>query len=85
MFGSVGVPIPSKLAAEGQQIESAIQQSLKECQQKGLSGAETTPFLLQRIQELTGGKSLAANIALIKNNAAVGARIASALCTPSKS
>ena len=74
-----GVPIPSQLAAEGQEIETAIQQSLKESEEKGLTGAETTPFLLQRIQELTKGKSLAANIGLIKHNAAVGAQIAFAL------
>ena len=76
---TAGVPIPSALAAEGKQIEDAVQQSIEESQKKGLAGAETTPFLLKRIQELTEGKSLAANIALIKNNAAVGAQIAVAL------
>ena len=40
---------------------------------------QVTPFLLKRVQELTGGKSLVANIALVKNNAAVGAQIAAAL------
>ena len=44
-----------------------------------MSLLQVTPFLLQRIQELTGGKSLQANIALIKHNAAVGAQIAAAL------
>ena len=44
-----------------------------------MQGSEITPFLLGRIKELTGGESLKANIALIKNNAAVGAQIASAL------
>ena len=74
-----GVPIPGHLAAQGEEIEAAIQQSLKECGDQSLTGAETTPFLLKRIQELTHGKSLAANIALIKHNAAVGALIASEL------
>ncbi len=82
---SAGVPIPSELAAEGQQIESAVQQSIQESQEKGLAGAETTPFLLKRIQDLTGGSSLAANISLIKHNAAVGSQIAVALCQQSKS
>ena len=82
---STGVPIPAELAAEGHQIENAVQQSIKESQEKGLQGAETTPFLLKRIQELTEGKSLAANIALIKNNAAVGAQISAALCQQGKS
>lgn len=79
------MPIPSNLAAEGQQIEAAVQKSMQESKDKGLSGAETTPFLLKRIQELTEGKSLAANIALIKHNAAVGAQIAVASCQQSKS
>ena len=73
------------MAAEGQQIENAVQQSIQESQEKGLTGADTTPFLLKRIQELTKGKSLAANIALIKNNAAVGAQIAVAMSQQIKS
>lgn len=74
-----GVPIPEEHAAEGQQIERAIQQALDEASEKKLAGPETTPFLLQRIQQLTRGASLAANIKLIMNNAAVGAQIAVAL------
>lgn len=53
---------------------------MQEAEERGVQGAETTPFLLRRIQQLTGGASLKANIALIKNNAAVGAQIAVALC-----
>jgi hypothetical protein len=74
-----GVPIPEQYAAEGQEIEGAIRRSLREAEEKQVSGAGTTPFLLQRIQQLTGGKSLAANIHLIKNNATVGSQIACAL------
>lgn len=73
------MPIPRELSAEGSRIEEAIQQSLKEASHKKLSGADTTPFLLQRIQEITEGASLAENIKLVKNNAAVGAGIAAAL------
>ena len=46
------------------------------CSAKNISGAAITPFLLQRVNELTHGASLRANIALIRNNASVGARIA---------
>ena len=60
-------------------MEEATQQALREAEQRGLQGSELTPFLLGRIKELTGGASLEANIALIKNNAAVGAQIAVAL------
>lgn len=60
-------------------MEEATQQALQEAEERGVQGSELTPFLLGRIKELTGGASLEANIALIKNNAAVGAQIAVAL------
>eukprot|EP01112_Ceratiomyxa_fruticulosa_P010361 TRINITY_DN273_c0_g1_i4.p1 TRINITY_DN273_c0_g1~~TRINITY_DN273_c0_g1_i4.p1 ORF type:complete len:683 (+),score=133.54 TRINITY_DN273_c0_g1_i4:588-2636(+) len=72
-----GVPIPDQFATEGKFIEDAIQQALKESEEKNIVGRDVTPFLLQRVNELTGGKSLEANIHLVKNNAVVGAKIAS--------
>ncbi|XP_063785019.1 uncharacterized protein LOC134933611 isoform X2 [Pseudophryne corroboree] len=75
----IAVPIPPEHAASGQMIEEAVQQALKEARIQGIVGKAVTPFLLRRVNELTGGKSLASNIALIKNNAAVGSRIAAAL------
>lgn len=75
----LAVPIPEEHAAAGAQVEQAISTALQEAEQQGVTGSEVTPFLLQRIQELTGGKSLEANIALVKHNAAVGARVAAAL------
>ena len=60
-------------------MEEATQTALKELQSQGIQGHQVTPFLLKRIQELTGGESLAANIALIKHNAKVGAQISVAL------
>jgi pseudouridine-5'-phosphate glycosidase len=75
----LGVPIPAEHAAAGAQMEGAIAQALQEADQQRVRGNEITPFLLQRIQELTGGKSLEANIKLVKNNAAVGAQVAAAL------
>nr|XP_025975607.1 pseudouridine-metabolizing bifunctional protein C1861.05-like isoform X2 [Dromaius novaehollandiae] len=75
----IAVPCPQEQAASGQVIEEAIQQALKEARSKGITGKELTPFLLQKINELTDGKSLDSNIALIQNNARVGSCIAVAL------
>ncbi|KAM3926587.1 uncharacterized protein RB166_009390 isoform 1-T2 [Leptodactylus fuscus] len=75
----ISVPIPSEYAASGQMIEEAIRQALEEVRVQGIVGKEVTPFLLRRVNEITGGKSLNSNIALIKNNAKVGSRIAVAL------
>jgi pseudouridine-5'-phosphate glycosidase len=52
---------------------------LREADQQGVKGKLVTPFLLARIKELTGGRSLATNIALVKHNALVGAQLAVAL------
>ena len=59
-------------------IEEAIAKSLKEASEKGIDGKSVTPFLLERISQLTDGESLKTNIALVFNNALLGARIASA-------
>ena len=59
-------------------IEEAIAKSLKEASEKGIDGKSVTPFLLERISQLTDGESLKTNIALVCNNALVGAKIASA-------
>ncbi|KAI3973873.1 hypothetical protein MKX01_030449 [Papaver californicum] len=75
----IGVPIPKEHAASGRMIESAIQIALKEARDKNVSGNAETPFLLAKVNELTKGASLASNIALVKNNALVGASIAAAL------
>jgi len=72
-------PIPEGDAWEASAIERFITQALADADAKGISGKATTPFLLQRIFELTEGKSLQSNIALVKNNAKVAADIAVAL------
>ena len=59
-------------------IEEAIAKSLKEASEKGIDGKAVTPFLLERISQLTDGESLKTNIALVCNNALLGAKIASA-------
>ena len=55
------------------------EQALAEAKQQGIAGKAVTPFVLARIKSLTGGRSLATNIALVKHNAEVGARLALAL------
>ncbi|XP_010241761.1 PREDICTED: uncharacterized protein LOC104586286 isoform X1 [Nelumbo nucifera] len=75
----IAVPIPKEHAASGSLIEIAIQKALKEARDNNVTGNAETPFLLARVNELTGGASLAANIALVKHNAFVGAKIAVAL------
>ncbi|XP_037538945.1 pseudouridine-metabolizing bifunctional protein C1861.05 [Nematolebias whitei] len=75
----IAVPVPEEHAGGGQQIEEAIQVALAEASSKGVAGKDVTPFILQKVNELTGGKSLQTNIALIYNNAKVGSQIACAL------
>ncbi|XP_064652421.1 uncharacterized protein LOC135503064 [Lineus longissimus] len=71
-----GVPIPSDLAASGEEITQAIQQAVEEARQKNVAGKLVTPYILQRVNELTKGESLKSNIALVKNNADIGSKIA---------
>jgi len=72
----VAVPVPAHEAAKYEEIEMATDKALKETVEKKVVGRDITPYLLLRIAELTHGKSLKANIALIKNNAKVGSGIA---------
>ncbi|MFP3916519.1 pseudouridine-5'-phosphate glycosidase [Lysinibacillus telephonicus] len=72
-------PIPEEDALDANFINGIIEQALKEADEKGIQGKEVTPFLLGKVKELTEGKSLEANIALVKNNAKIGAEIAIAL------
>lgn len=73
-------PIPPQYAMDLDYINANIDAALKECNEKGIKGKETTPFLLDKIQKLTEGKSLEANIQLVYNNVAVGAEVAKAMC-----
>jgi pseudouridine-5'-phosphate glycosidase len=72
----VAVPIPLEHAATGSVIQAAVDRAVDEATEKSIVGAECTPFLLARVQELTGGQSLEANIHLVLNNARVGAQLA---------
>ena len=73
-------PIPEQYAMPLETINAAIDQAIAECNEKGIKGKETTPFLLARVAELTGGNSLASNIQLVYNNAKVAAQTAVHYC-----
>ncbi|KAJ9542683.1 hypothetical protein OSB04_029189 [Centaurea solstitialis] len=75
----IAIPIPKEHSVSGNVIESAIQTALREAGEKGITGSAETPYLLTRVNDLTGGASLESNIALVKNNAVLGAQIAVAL------
>jgi len=75
----VSNPVPVADAMDKTEIDAITAQALQEAAAGGVSGKAVTPFLLGRIKELTGGRSLATNIALVKNNARVGAALARAL------
>lgn len=72
-------PIPAEWSMEPAAINAAIWRALAEAEAEGVKGKEVTPFLLAKVAELTGGDSLAANIALVKNNARLAAEIAACL------
>jgi pseudouridine-5'-phosphate glycosidase len=69
-------PCPEEYALPHDYIDKIIDQAVKECEEKGIKGKDITPYLLKRIVELTGGRSLDTNIRLVVNNAALGAKIA---------
>ena len=72
----VANPIPQEYAMDDKIINDAIEEALKDANEQGIKGKETTPFLLKRIVELTGGDSLESNIKLVVNNAKLGAKVA---------
>jgi pseudouridylate synthase len=72
-------PIPKEYALDPKDIDSVIDDAIVEMHRQGKSGKDTTPFLLTRIAEQTGGKSLDANVQLVLNNAMLAAKIAHAL------
>ena len=69
-------PIPTEAALTGADIDQAIEAATRDAEAQGIGGKALTPFLLSRVNEITGGASLKANIVLIRNNAALAARIA---------
>lgn len=77
-------PVPEEMALPHEYIDGIVDQAVKEAEEQGVKGKDATPFLLKRIVELTGGKSLESNIALVCHNAELGARIAAALAEKEK-
>jgi len=75
----VANPIPDAEAIPGSEMEPFIQRAMQEMHEQEIHGKEVTPFLLKRISELTDGKSIQANLALLLNNARLAAQIAKSL------
>ncbi len=72
----VANPVPEAHAMPKAEIDAMTEQALREAEAQGVNGKAVTPFLLARIKQLTGGRSLDTNIALVKNNAVLGAELA---------
>jgi pseudouridylate synthase len=75
----VSNPVPAQFAMEKEEIDRITIEALREADDQGIQGKAITPFLLGRIKDLTQGRSLATNIALVKHNALIGAQLAVAL------
>jgi len=73
-------PVPEEHALSMEYMNEMIEEAVKAAEKEGVKGKKLTPYLLGRINELTGGKSLQANIELVKDNARVAAKIAKELC-----
>ncbi|MEE0097121.1 MAG: pseudouridine-5'-phosphate glycosidase [Oscillospiraceae bacterium] len=73
-------PIPEEYSMDPAVINGAIDQAIAEAKEQGIHGKATTPFLLAKVKELTGGDSLDSNIQLVYNNAALAAKTACELC-----
>ena len=72
-------PIPEEYSMDPDRINAAIDQAIADCNARGIKGKDTTPFLLARVKDITGGDSLASNIQLVLNNARLAARTAALL------
>ena len=77
-------PIPEEFSMDADVINKAIDEAVAEAGRLGIHGKETTPFLLAKIKDLTGGDSLASNIQLVYNNARLAAQTAGELCKLAK-
>lgn len=77
----VCVPIPAEFEISSAEIEDAIDRAMTASTGQGIRGKAVTPFLLSELEKLTGGKTLAANRALLVNNASIAAGIAVSLCS----
>lgn len=76
-------PIPPEDALPPDLVQDAVERALREAERQGIRGKAVTPFLLEAVRQATGGRSLTANVALLRHNAALAARIAAALAATS--
>ena len=76
----VANPIPDAFAMDAEYIDDNINRAVAEAEKLGIGGKQLTPFLLDKIQRLTGGRSLAANIHLVYNNVRLACAVAKELC-----
>ena len=74
-------PIPEEYSMDPAVINAAIDEAIRQANENGIKGKETTPFLLAKVKELTGGDSLDSNIQLVFNNARLAARTAVCMCS----
>jgi len=70
------VPVPKEFEIEAEKIEKILSDALVLAEEQKVKGKEITPFLLSQLAERSAGKTLAANIALLENNAAIAAQVA---------
>ncbi len=75
----IGVPVPASEALDAKQVEGWVAQAMTDAGRAEIRGKRITPYLLQRLAEISGGKTLSANIALLENNGATAGKIAAAL------
>jgi len=75
----VANPVPESESMDAKVVNAAIEQALREAEEQGIKGKAITPFLLERVKQLTGGDSLKTNIALVRNNARLAGELAVAL------
>ena len=75
-------PVDQENEIPSEEIEPVIERAIEECARSGVHGKAITPWLLDRVLAITGGRSLETNIALVKNNARLAADIANALAAP---
>jgi pseudouridine-5'-phosphate glycosidase len=74
-------PIPEQYSLDSDVIEPAIEQAVNEARQLNIKGKAITPWLLKKLADVTKGKSIEANLALLKNNVVLGSQIAQAICS----
>lgn len=75
-------PLPEDQALDAEKINQAIEEAVKEAEAQGISGSALTPFLLDKVGKISKGESLQANLALLRNNARLAARIAACMAKP---